>query len=42
MNGQDQRLEWVAPTVTELDIVAETQSGTLPHQPIPDGVTAYS
>jgi hypothetical protein len=26
MNEQDERLEWVTPTIKELDIVSETQN----------------
>ncbi len=42
MEEQDKRLEWVAPAITEWDVVAETQSGNFPNQPIFDGSTSYS
>ncbi len=29
MNEQDERLEWVAPAITEWDVVAETQAGAV-------------
>ena len=38
MEEQDKRLEWEAPTVTEWDVVAETQNATSTPG-ISDGVT---